>query len=235
ILPAASESSTTVVATTSESRAPHTTRASMSRPSASHPSQWPRPGGARTCVRSIASGSIRTSSGPKAAASASMATIAPPATSDGLRRVILAYPGTRLPLQILCAANQANPRINHPVHHVGSRVDDHVAQRESEHASFDQWIIARAYRGDQQTAHPGPREDYPVDDRAGQKRAGLQAEQRNQWSQRIAQSMTHQRGEGAESFAARGADIIGLAHLDETLAQHPRQDRRQRGSQRHRG
>ena len=67
-LPTTSEIATTTVEIESESRAPYSIRASMSRPSASQPNGCARLGPARMFARSIERGSARNSIGPTIAA-----------------------------------------------------------------------------------------------------------------------------------------------------------------------
>src|SRR6266446_4615481 len=115
--------------TTRETRAPHTTRLSRSRPRWSEPSGWPTlSGGARRRLGWVRLGSASGRAGATAATTATNATIKAPTARPRRRR--RAGADRVVAADAVASVDMANPRVDHRVEKVGGQVDSHVGGRD---------------------------------------------------------------------------------------------------------
>src|SRR5207248_1891470 len=164
---------TTAAPTSSESRAPYTTRLQTSRPTSSVPNQWARPGADSRRATSMWPGSLASTG-----ASALTSTITSMSTAPAsvvLRRVIsasqpgLARRGTGSArgraitlIAVRAAAHSrdranrsslvAHPRVEDDVREVDHEVDQHVHAGDAQHDSLDDRVVAPQHRRDDQPA-----------------------------------------------------------------------------------
>src|SRR5213080_3066209 len=132
--PTAKASSTTAAPTSSESRAPYTTRLHTSRPTSSVPNQCAAPGAVRRADTSMRSGS------PAMTGASTPTSVARRRTSresqSARRRTGSAGRGrarTLMPMRSLVS----HPRIEHHVREVHGQVHEHVEARDAEHHALD--------------------------------------------------------------------------------------------------
>ena len=117
---------------------------------------------------------------------------------------------------------------------VDQQVHRHVGDRDQQDAALHQRVVAEADRLNQQPADARPREDRLGDDRAGQHGAELQAEDRDDRDQAVAERVP-EHGARARHAARPRRQHVELAQLlEHARARHPRQHRRQRRAERDR-
>src|SRR5436190_10012901 len=84
---------------------------------------------------------------------------------------------------------EADPWIEHPVCEIGDEVHRDVGHRDEQDAALHERIVARVDRLNQQAADAGPREDGLGDDRAREHRAELEADDRHDRNEAVAERM----------------------------------------------
>src|SRR5215212_1676120 len=126
--------------TSSEMRAPYTTRLHTSRPNSSVPRKCVALGGFRRFGGSSRVGSCVATTPANTAAASSSTKIAVPATTLGLR-------SSRLPI--------ANPRIGEDVEDVDREVDEHVHGGGDEHHALHDGVVAAEDGRDDEAAQAG--------------------------------------------------------------------------------
>ena len=212
-MPTVDDTDTTERPTSSEMRAPESSRARMSRPSSSSPNGCARRRRLETPRQLLR----RRIVGRRATARpAPRPAIASDDDRRRRRRIII----------------EADPRIEQPVGQIGEQVHQHVGDGDEQDAALHQRVVAEADRLDQQPADAGPREDRLGDDRAGQHRAELQADDRDDRNQAVAERVAHDGAQPRQPARARGEHVELAQLLEQARARHPRQDRRQRGAER---
>src|SRR5438045_3626542 len=160
MLPASSAIATDTNPATSETRAPHTTRESTSRPTLSVPSQWPAPGRASALPRFCLSGSCGASAG------------APMARASGMTGP------NRL---------AADPGIDEAIEDVDQEVAHDEADRDQEYDALHERVVAREDGVHHEAADAGQGEDVLGDDGAADQRAKLQPQHGDHRDERVAQ------------------------------------------------
>src|SRR5580765_3536116 len=203
-VPTTDEIETTTNPTSSEMRAPASTRAKISLPSSSRPNQCAADGPSRRLASSCADGSNRDSDGPRSAATMATRTMAAPT------------------LLI------ANPRIDQAVQKIGEQVHPDVRHGDEQDASLHERIVAKADRLNQQAADARPREDRLGDDRASEHGAELQSNQRNHGNEAVSKRVPDDCAQPRRSTRARCDDVLLAKLLEQRRASHSREDGGQR-------
>src|SRR5919106_815844 len=161
--------------TSSDTRAPYTTRLHTSRPNSSVPRKFVPLGGFSRLTGSSRVGSW-VATRPAASAAASMSTkIAVPTTTLGLRR-------SRLPI--------ADPRIDEDVEHVDHEVDEHVRGGGDEDDALHDGVVAAQDRRDDQAAEAGDVEDDLGDDRSADQDGGGDPDHGDHRHHRVAEAVS---------------------------------------------
>src|SRR5205809_52813 len=232
--PTAKASSTTAAPTSSESRAPYTTRLHTSRPTSSVPNQCAAPGAVRRADTSMRSGSpaMTGASTPTSVVTASSTrptTVARRRTSresqSARRRTGSAGRGrarTLMPMRSLVS----HPRIEHHVREVHGQVHEHVEARDAEHHALDHGIVAAQHGRDDQPAEPGNVEDLLHDDRAGDEDRERDADDGDRRDHGVLQRMLVDDGALAQAARATGHDELLAQHVEHGRARDARDERR---------
>src|SRR5579883_567571 len=162
--------------TVSEIRAPKTTRASSSRPSASVPSQCSAETGARRSSMSMSVGLGSGSNGARIAA-ARMKINQPMAAQNNSPRLRVRRLGLAIMPSAISSSSvaMADPRIEHGVEHVDNEIDQHIARGHAQHDALQDNEIAGVDRAEQQAADTGQCEDRLHDHRAAHQAADVDA------------------------------------------------------------
>src|SRR6516225_6516323 len=88
---------------------------------------------------------------------------------------------------------EPNPWIEQAVHEIRQHVHRDVRDRDEEDAALDHRVVAKTDRLDEEPAHTGPGEDRFGNDRAGQHRPKLQAEDSDDRDEAVAKRMADDR------------------------------------------
>src|SRR5215212_7429989 len=183
-------------------------RDSTSRPSESVPSRCPAvPGGANVAAKSVWSGAYGASTGANTATRTATTRTTRPVSASGarssrrstrLRRGALTPVGgrsaTAASTVVMLAPSRrfsgdADAWVDDRVEQVHEQVDDDVRRRRHQHDSLDHRVVALEDRVDRQLAEAGQTEDPFGDDGAGDQRAELQADDRDDDDQAVAQGV----------------------------------------------
>src|SRR5437868_3864373 len=169
----------------SDTRAPHTSRASRSRPNSSVPSAWPGDsGGRRRFGVSTVSGSGSGSHGASAATSTAATSATAAATASTLRPRG-AWAGGAVALARLSLIPDA--RVEPRVEQVDAQVDQRESQGDDQHAALDERKVAGQDPLHHERADAGPREDRLGEHGAAQQVAGLDADHGHDRDERVLQ------------------------------------------------
>ena len=133
----------------------------------------------------------------------------PPAPRAGL---ISATASTAL------TCRDADARVEQRVDDVDEQVDDDVARRRDEHDALDQRVVALVHGLDRQPAEAGDAEDRLRDDRTGDERAELEADQRRDRDQAVAERVPADDLPLAQPLRARGAHVVGAERVEHRRA-----------------
>src|SRR6266850_3889654 len=194
MLPASSAIATDTKPATSETRVPHTTRESTSRPTLSVPSQWPVPGRASALPRFCLSGSCGASAGaPTASASAASRMTAP-------KRLA------------------ADPGIDEAIEDVDEEVAHDEADRDQEYDALHERVVAREDGVHHEAADAGQGEDVLGDDGAADQRAELQPQHGDHRDERVAQHVAAHHASLRQALGARGAHVVLGERLQQARA-----------------
>ena len=108
------------------------------------------------------------------------------------------------------------------VEQVDDEVDDDDDRRDQQDAALQRRIVAPADRLDQPFADAGPGEDRLGEHGARHQRADLQADDRDDGDERVAQRVHADDAEAAQALGACGAHIVLAQHLEHGRAGHAR-------------
>src|SRR5712664_2984053 len=165
-LPATTASATETRPATRETRVPQITRESTSRPTLSVPRRLARPGRASVLPRFCASGSYGASSGAASATSAASSTTAAPNGASRARAARRRTSHRRSRDGAAAAAGRvtgrsarSDPRIDPAIEDVDDQVAQDEPDRDQQHDSLYQRVVAREDRVDHQPPDTGQRED----------------------------------------------------------------------------
>src|SRR5580765_7480881 len=204
-------------------REPQTTRAKVSRPRSSVPNGCARLGALRISFQSVCIGSAPAIHGAAIAATTKRSTITAPTTDAGRRRACRQARARRsgsadrvwastavvaVVLGLTERAPDADARIQERVGQVDQKIDQHVRAGGDKHDALYQRIVAREHRFDDEAAEPGYDEDLLGDDRPAHERARLQAENRDDRDQAVADRVTEHDGAAGQSLAVGGPDVV---------------------------
>src|SRR6516225_2383902 len=162
--------------TTSEMRAPETSRESSSRPSPSVPSQCSAENGARRASISMSVGLGSGNMSAKTAAANTNTTQPIAAQNNGpSRRPRCAGCAWTSSPRVSSSVAMANPGVEHCVERVDDEVHDDEACGDQQHHALQDDEVARADRADQQPADTRQRENRLDDDSAADQAADVDA------------------------------------------------------------
>src|SRR5882724_2845936 len=222
--PASAARAVAVSPTTSEMRAPKSSRLNRSRPNSSVPSGWPavKMGASRRAV-SMASGSRGASHGASTASTAMTATRPRPKRAALLRR------------KIRTTSVIADARIEDGVEEIDGEVDHHEGGGDEEHPALHQRIVARLYGAHHHGAEPRPREDRLGENGPAQEEADLHAEHGDDGVDGVLEHVAGDHRALGEALGARRAHVVLADNLEHARAGETRQRRGGGGAQRDRG
>ena len=115
---------------------------------------------------------------------------------------------------------------------VGEQVHQNVRKRNDQDATLQKRIVASRDGLYREAADAGPGENCLGYDGAGEEGSKLQAQNCDDGDQRVSQTVAEEHGSCAESFCARGADVIGGEFFKHCATNHARQNCSKRGPER---
>ncbi len=107
---------------------------------------------------------------------------------------------------------------------VGDEVYGYVGEADGEDAALDEGVVAVGDGGERQAAEAGPAEDRLGDDGAGQQRAELEADDRQDGVQRVAECVAVDHRIFRQALGAGGADVVLAELLEHGRADHAGED-----------
>ena len=119
-----------------------------------------------------------------------------------------------------------DPGIDEVVKNVCKEVHYEIACGDDQDASLDQRVVPCLDRLDGKAPNTWPGEYSLRDDRAGEERAKLEAHNRNDGEEGVAQRVFQSNPPFVESFGSGSLDVIFVHRLQEARAYHPGKDRR---------
>src|SRR6266508_1952676 len=208
VTPSAPAISADTMATASDTRAPHSRRASTSRPYSSWPRGCAGDGCVSRCATSMRTGSCDVSRG---ASSATRHMAATPATGSSNRRRLLMGP---LDLDGPWPSTvSAHARVEYRVEQVDREVEGHEDHADDEHDALDLRIVALLHRAHEKAGQPRPVED--VLDEHG---AAEQAEHGDDGTERVAHDVAAQHLARREALGVRGAHPVPRQRVEHRRA-----------------
>src|SRR5215471_3101505 len=242
--PRMNESTTTQIPTTSDSRAPYTTRLSTSRPTSSVPNQCVALGRLRRTATSIRAGSPAMNGA--STATTEIATMITAPASVILRRdnreshrgiardsrVASASSIGRLAgsLTAMRTAPDCSPvlhaRIDHEVREVDREVNEHGHARDAQYDALDDGIVTSQYGRDDESSETGDVEDRLDDDGPRQQYGEADADDRDRRNERVAEGMLVDDQALAQSFGPPGHDELLAQDVQHARPCDPRHQRR---------
>src|SRR5438034_2078570 len=253
----AKASSTTAAPTSSESRAPYTTRLQTSRPTSSVPNQCVAPGAVSRAETSMRNGSSAIS-GASTPTTVVMASNARPTTvarrrtkrtsqrarrrtgSAGLGSASTLMAGRDEPRR---GANRAvkwfslisDPGIEDDVREIHREIDEHVNAGDADDDALDDGIVAPQHRRDDQAPQAGNVEDLLDDHRAGNQDRERDADDGHGRDHRVLERVLVDDGTLAQPLGPAGDDELLAQHVEHRRACDARDQGRLHDAQRERG
>src|SRR5262245_20199685 len=227
--PITAEQRTTTTLRNREMRAPYMSRLRMSRPSSSSPSGWSREGAAKRWARSWLEGAKGARNGATAATSPIRQSTAAPESANGSR--LRWFPRERKASGDSAFSAKANPWIEEGVGEIGHHVHQDIGKGDDQYASLHERVVARLNRLDGEAAEAGPSEDGFGDHRPGPRASELQPEDGQHGNEGVLHRMAQDHLPATKATGGGGAAVRAGNFLQETGADHARQDGRQGGTE----
>src|SRR5437762_274460 len=224
--PTSVAAATDSTATCMERRAPNSTRLKRSRPSASVPNGNAGVGAARRSDESC-SGSRSGRRPTPSATAAKIATIARPTRATGSRAIAASTPA-RPKRNVAGALREADSGIQVAIQKVHHDVECHEQDRDREDSALNQRVVALHDGGEEHAADTRDGEDLLDDDRATEKLADLDTEERHHHDESVFEDVPPQHDRGPQTLCPRGADVVSAQHIEHRRASHPHRRRGER-------
>src|SRR6185503_11030657 len=181
----------------SDRRVPWISRDRMSRPTGSVPSRKRvvppacHAGGVSVKSRYCSFGGCGDTTSAVSASTINATTTASPTSAPRLcayaRHSSRHAPGGARSATGVTSSGMPDARVHHAIEEVDDEVDGDDDGRDEQDAALHDGVVARLHAVDQPVADARPGEDRLGQDRAGQKQADLQADDRDDWDERVAQ------------------------------------------------
>src|SRR5581483_1910607 len=216
-------------------------RLSMSRPLASVPKGCAQLGGSSRSSATPYSKEYGASSGAKAAVKSKSSTIASPIVPSGwfltksaMRRDhgtsrsgtsrVKASSSSKTPGRAATTdSRMAHPRVEPAVGQVDDQVRQDDRRREQQVEGLDHRVVAVLDRFEQVAAHTRQHEDLLEHDRAADQYRDLQADQRDDRDQRVAQRVPHDDRAGAQSLGTGRPHVVLAQHVEHLRPRQPQE------------
>src|SRR3954452_11143302 len=238
----------------SDARAPYTTRENTSRPRSSVPMMCALDGPCRTALKFVAAGSYGAMSGAKIAMRTNNVATQMPATASGrrprrrsARRRVRTRGATATSIALIASApagsrrrrrsrndalscltsGDADARVEDRIQEVHREVDDDVADRRDQDDALDDRVVAREDGVERELAEAGQDEDLLGHHRAGDQQAELEAEDRHDRQEAVAQRVAADDLALAEPLRPCGADVVRIQRLEHRGARLAEDHRRE--------
>src|SRR5581483_7730897 len=198
--------------TTRETRAPMTTRTSMSRPRWSVPSHALPDGGCNT-LREMAEGSRSRMPGPKMATSA-RSRMKPSATAPARSPVTRSK---TLRTRIV----RPHPWVDSEVEEIDKQVHDHDRDRREEEDALDDRVVAVRDGRDEEAADARPSEDGLSEHGAGKDVAEVEADDRGDRREAVGKRVPPERLASGQALRLGGEDVVLMERFDHRRPRDP--------------